>query len=253
VVATSRWSCTLKLEICVDSVDSAIAAQEGGADRVELCADLDHDGTTPDAGLIGSVRERISIGLFVMIRPRPGNFCYSDHEFGVMQRDIEIAKRLGADGVVLGMLTKDGDVDVPRCKALLELARPSSATFHRAFDECRNLHQAIDDLKAMGIDRVLTSGGRGDIGRNSIVIADLVRSARGSLEIMAGGGVRFENVTGLIRETGVREIHALSAVSNIVGHSTRGAGLTNSSKRLVDVQRVRSLVQLLRDSSPDAH
>src|SRR5262245_53926414 len=134
------------LEICLDSVESAVAAQQGGASRVELCDNLLEGGTTPSAGTIALARKYIDIGLHVIIRPRGGDFYYSDVEFEVMKYDIEQAKQLGANGVVIGLLTPDGAVDVERTHALLELARPMSVTFHRAFDMARDPHEALEKL-----------------------------------------------------------------------------------------------------------
>jgi copper homeostasis protein len=190
--------------------------------------------------------------LSVMIRPRPGDFCYSDQEFEVMKRDVERVRLLGADGLVFGILTRDGDVDVTRTRALVERARPCSVTFHRAFDEARNLQQAIKDLKSVGVERLLTSGGKGDIDKNAEVIAELVQLSRGAFKVMAGGGVTYENVMHLVRVARVDEVHVLSAVSRTVAHEAPLSGSRPSPRRVVDVGQVRRLVQLLRDGSHDS-
>ena len=148
------------LEICIDSVESAANSERGGADRVELCAGLPEGGTTPSAGMIAAVRKKIEIGLHVMIRPRGGDFCYSADEFGIMQRDILIAKQLGANGVVFGILNIDGTVDKDRMRQLIDMARPLKVTCHRAFDMSCDLEQALEDLVEVGADRVLTSGSK---------------------------------------------------------------------------------------------
>ena len=237
------------LEVCIDSVESAIAAQEGGAARVELCADLEHGGTTPIVNVIRAVRERVSIPLHVMIRPRPGDFCYTDQEFGTMERDIEEAKRLKVDGVVFGLLTERGEVDVIRTRRFLELARPLSVTFHRAFDETGDLLRAIDDVKVIGVDRVLTSGGKGDILRNAELLAELVRRSDGRPIIMAGGGVNFENVSELVKRSEVKEVHTLSAVLKDGPLISRSSNRSSSSRNVVDPAKVRRMVRLLGDLS----
>jgi copper homeostasis protein len=237
------------LEVCIDSVESALAAQEGGAARVELCADLEHGGTTPDASVIRSVRERISIAMHVMIRPRPGDFCYSGLEIDVMEREIELAKTLRVDGVVFGLLTERGEVDVRRTRRLLELARPLSVTFHRAFDESADLRQALDDLKDIGVDRVLTSGGKGSILGNVDLLGDLVRKSDGRPAIVVGGGVNFENVAEIVNRSNVKEVHTLSAVLKDDLLIPQSSQLSKSSGKVVDPQKVRKMVRLLGDLS----
>lgn len=149
---------SVRVEVCVDSVEGAIAAEEGGADRVELCAALLEGGTTPSAATIAIARRHLHIDLNVIIRPRGGDFLHSDLELEIMREDIETAKRLEANGVVLGLLTEHGSVDVERTRLLIEAARPLSVTFHRAFDMARDPFAALEELVKLGIDRVLTSG-----------------------------------------------------------------------------------------------
>jgi len=195
------------IEVCVDSVASAVAAQQGGATRIELCSDLIEGGITPSAGLIGVVRARVSIGLQVIIRPRGGDFCYTDEEIEIMRRDIAVAKEEGADGIVLGILDTDGHVDVHRTHQLVELARPLNITFHRAFDMAADLFQSLDDVCATGADRLLTSGGEQTSLQGAETIAALVKLARGRIAIMAGGGIGHLDAAALIERTGVHDIH----------------------------------------------
>jgi copper homeostasis protein len=196
----------LVVEVCVDSVASAVAAQEGGADRVELCDNLMEGGTTPSAGAIEVARARLNIKLQVIIRPRGGDFCYSDLEFEIMQRDVEMSRRLGADGVVIGILNPDGTVDMERNRILIELARPLSVTFHRAFDMTRDPFEALEQIVSLGADRILTSGQEPSVLEGLDLIADLVRRAGGRIIIMPGGGTE-RNLPKVVRVAGVREVH----------------------------------------------
>jgi copper homeostasis protein len=195
------------IEVCVDSVASAVAAERGGAARVELCSDLLEGGITPSTGLIELVRDRISIGLQVMIRPRGGDFCYTEDEIEIMRRDIVAAKKLGADGVVLGILGANGSIDADCTRQLVELARPLSVTFHRAFDMSADLFRALDEICTTGADRLLTSGGEQMCLQGADMIARLVRAAQGQITIMAGGGIGHSNAVDIIERTGVGEIH----------------------------------------------
>ena len=194
-------------EVCVDSVDGALAAQEGGAQRVELCADLVEGGMTPSLGMLRMTRRKVSIGVNVLIRPRGGDFCFSALEYEVMREDIQAAKEAGADGVVLGLLLPDGQVDTERTRSLVNLARPLSVTFHRAFDLCRDPREALETLVEMGIDRVLTSGCQPDALRGAECIAGLVRQSAGRIAILAGGGISAENLPTLLAATQVQEVH----------------------------------------------
>ena len=194
------------IEACVDSVESAMAAERGGADRVELCDNLLEGGTTPSAGSIEIARRRLGIRLHVIIRPRGGDFCYSPVEFEIMRRDIAVAKSLGADGVVIGILTPDGDVDAGRTRELIELARPLSVTFHRAFDVARDPLASLEVLIALGVDRLLTSGQEPSVVEGLDLIADLVRRSDGRIIVMPGGA--SERTLGkVLSVTGAREFH----------------------------------------------
>jgi len=200
------------IEVCVDSVESAIASQDGGADRVELCDNLFEGGTTPSAGSIGLARERLKINLHVIIRPRGGDFLYSELEFAIMCRDIEMAKSLGADGVVIGLLTSEGEVDVDRTRQLVELARPMKVTFHRAFDVARDPFQALESLVELKLDRILTSGQEESVTEGAELIAQLIRRAHDRIIIMPGGGFTEKNVARIVSQTGAREIHVTGFV-----------------------------------------
>ena len=195
------------LEICIDSVLSAKTAEIGGADRVELCDNLVEGGTTPSYGMIQTVRSRIAMKLMVMIRPRGGDFLYSDEEFEIMKSDIQIAKDLGADGVVFGLLKVDGSVDTKRCNQLIHLARPMSVTFHRAFDMVKDPIESLDDLIELGVDRVLTSGLQPDAISGQDMIKELITYAEGRIKILAGGGIRLHNVKEFVEQTNVQELH----------------------------------------------
>lgn len=196
------------LEVCIDSVESAVAAERGGACRVELCSGLIEGGITPGAGLIASVRRSVAIDVFVMIRPRGGDFCYTPPEFEVMREEIRQARRLGVNGLVLGVLDEKGCVDVDRTRQLVELAGPLPVTFHRAIDMTPNLSEALDRVIATGARRILTSGGAPNAALGSAQIAAMVRSANGRIAIMPGGGITHQNIASIAEATGAGEFHA---------------------------------------------
>lgn len=195
------------VEACVDAIDAALEAARGGAGRIELCGELLQGGVTPSAGLIGAVRDRVRIPLFVLIRPRTGDFLYTSDERDVMRRDIAMAKSLGAAGVVLGALTVAGDVDGDATSELIAAARPMAVTFHRAFDFARDQDAALDALLQLGADRVLTSGGSATAIEGIAAIRRLVQRAGRALTVLAGGSITAENVAAVTLATGVTEVH----------------------------------------------
>jgi copper homeostasis protein len=194
-------------EVCVDSAEAALAAQQGGANRVELCSDLLEGGLTPTHGTLKVARERLQIKIMSMVRPRGGDFCYSDVEFAVMREDLLAAKALGADGLVFGLLNPDGTIDRERARALVELARPLPVTFHRAFDMTRDPFEALETLVELGVDRVLTSGQEPSVVEGLDLIAELVRRAAGRIVVMPGGGITDRNVARVVNRAGVEEVH----------------------------------------------
>ncbi len=197
------------VEACVDSVEAAVAAQSAGAQRVELCADLLEGGCTPSAGTIQLARERLTIKLHVIIRPRGGDFCYSDAEFEVMKRDIAFCKQAGVDGVVIGILRPDGTVDRERTAELISLARPLSVTFHRAFDMTADPFSALETLIELGVDRILTTGQEASTLEGLDLIVELVRRAGERVIVMPGipGGISERNLRRILDATGIREMH----------------------------------------------
>lgn len=244
----------INLEICIDSVESAIAADAGGANRVELCAALREGGITPSIGLISTVRRAISCDLCVLVRPRGGDFVYSDHEFQVMQEDIRAAKETGANGIVLGLLTADGRVDVERTRALIDLTRPMQATFHRAFDVAIDLDAALEAVIATGADRLLTSGGEPNAVLGIEMIAKLNAAAAERIRIMPGAGVRQSNAREIVERTGVRDLHTslgtkvASAAVHSGAHVKIGADADEFSRYLVvedDVRRLRETLDAI--------
>ena len=196
-----------RFEICANSVASCLAAQEGGAHRVELCAGIPEGGTTPSWGLFRSARESISIGLNVIIRPRGGDFLYSEEELREMVYDIRTARNLGADGLVFGCLTPDGDVDMETMKPLMEAAGDTPVTFHRAFDHSADPFKALEDIISLGCARILTSGCKPTALEGATLLAGLVEKAGDRIIIMPGCGVREDNIAEIARGTGAREFH----------------------------------------------
>lgn len=195
------------LEICVDSMASALAAWRGGADRLELCSYLPAGGLTPSFGLMKVCKEKIPLPIHVMIRPREGNFFYSGDEFETMKADVCQAKQLGFEGLAFGLLTENGHPDLPRINELIRLARPMKICFHRAFDVCADPFSALEELIGCGIDMILTSGQRIKAEAGAARIAELNRLAAGRLLIMPGSGINDRNIFSLAASTGLNCFH----------------------------------------------
>lgn len=199
---------SLQLEICAASLASALAAQAGGAHRIELCQNLEQGGITPSYGLIKEVMAQLHIPVFVLIRPRPGGFVYSPGELAIMRADIELCRTLGCAGVVLGVLDAAGRIDVAQCQELVTLAQPLEVTFHRAFDACADQTQALENVVALGCQRILTSGGQPSATAGQDQLAALVAQAAGRVRIMPGAGITGANLRTLIAHTGAQDFHA---------------------------------------------
>ena len=241
----------------MDTLDSAIAAERGGADRLELCASLCDAGTTPSAGMIAAVKAHVTIPVFAIIRPRGGGFVYSSTEVDVMRRDIEAARRAGTDGLVFGFLTEDGRIDERRTRLLVADASDLPVTFHRAFDMTPDLSEALETVIACGVRRVLTSGGAATAANGAETIARLVAQADGRMVVMAGGGVREESVVDVVRRTGVEEIHVRpTRLANARGAGARAAASPTVRLRKplpedegaweeIDEARIRTIVGLV--------
>jgi copper homeostasis protein len=215
------------IEAAVESLDDALAAVEGGADRLELCADLDSGGTTPGRSLIASVLAHVHVPVMGMVRDRPGDFVYTRDELDRMRRDVALALVLGASGVVVGALTPTGRIDEAAMRGLRSAAYGLPVTFHRAIDETRDVLASIDSLRALGVSRLLSSGGRPVALDGSVTLAAMIERAGDALTVVAGGGVRATNVVELVRRTGVREVHArcggdagrIAAIAAALAHS----------------------------------
>lgn len=231
------------LEIASNSVASALAAQAGGADRVELFDNLAEGGTTPSYGSIAMARERLRIPLFVLIRARPGDFHYSALEVEIMRRDIEQCRQLGCDGVVIGALDADGGIDMPLCRELVQAAGPMQVTFHRAFDATCDLPGALEQVIALGCQRVLTSGGQASAEAGADVLASLVAQADGRVSVMAGAGLNAGNIAAVAARSGCNELHASAKATqrSQMRHHNRGLIGLSADWTATDTDEVAAL------------
>lgn len=202
----------MTIEVVVYNVASAMAAERGGADRIELCDNPGEGGTTPSAGVVEVVRQQVTLDVYAMLRPRGGDFLYSSYEFHAMKRDLSVFQKLSVDGVVLGILMPDGTLDKKRCAELIARARPLKVTCHRAFDMTRDPVEALEDCIEVGFDRILTSGRAPKAWDGVPVIRSLIQQASGRISVMAGAGINEDNVSEIVSATGAREIHFSAAV-----------------------------------------
>lgn len=234
------------LEIAAGSLASALAAQEGGADRVELCGSLAEGGITPSYGTLALVRDRLRIPVYVLVRPRGGDFLYDDAEFDIMRRDVETCARLGCDGVVIGALDADGGVD-PRCIELVAAAGTLGVTFHRAIDASASLPDALERVIALGCERVLTSGGCANALLGADAIAGLVHQAAGRILIMAGAGIRSSNLAEVARLSGAHEFHGSARAALRSSMRYRNPALQDLSPdtEQTDADEVRAMKRVL--------
>jgi copper homeostasis protein len=208
----------IKIEVVAYNLEGAVSAADAGADRIELCASPDEGGVTPSFGTIAAAKEILLIPIHIMIRPRGGDFVYSDAEFESMKIDIEICKKLNVNGIVFGILNEDNTLDKNRCKELAELAKPLSSNFHRAFDRCADPLITMEDIIECGFQRILTSGKSDKAIEGCGLLSELVNKVGNRIIIMPGGGVRKENFVGLVNMTKAKEFHtsAISDLSNIL-------------------------------------
>ncbi len=210
---------TNKLEICCYSADAAITAERWGADRIELCDNYSEGGTTPSYAMAEYITERLKIPVNVIVRPRGGDFLYSDEEYEIIKRDIKVIQNLNANGIVTGFLTPNGDIDMVKTAEIVDLAAPMEVTFHRAVDLCRDTVAAVKQLKSAGVRRILSSGGRGSAYEGREVLKDMTKIAGNDIIIMPGGGITNKNLAEIKNFTGAREFH--SSAKTFIGSGMR--------------------------------
>lgn len=221
----------------MQTAEAAVAAERGGAHRVELCADLAAGGLTPSEELMRQARDQVRLPIFAMIRRRAGDFVYSAKEVDRMGRDIDAARRLGMNGVVLGLLTPDRRVDVPRTKELVKFAGHLPVTFHRAFDACSNLLESLEDVIGSGAARILTSGGEPTAAEGADVLASLIDVARERIAILPGGGINASNIADVAEKTGAREFH--SGLGSVLAYGNEDYAAFEDEVRRLAVQLSR--------------
>lgn len=237
-------------EVCTNSVESCIAAQEGGANRVELCAGIPEGGTTPSYGEIAMAREVLTTTrLHVIIRPRGGDFLYSPIEIKTMLKDIEMARRLGADGVVFGCLTANGEIDVPVMEQLMEASEGLSVTFHRAFDVCRDASKALEQIINLGCDRILTSGQQATAELGIPLLKELRERAKGRITLLAGCGVNEKNICRIAKETGIQEFHfsARESIKSVMAYKNEAVSM-GGTVHISEYERNVTTVKRVKDT-----
>ena len=241
-------------ELCAESIDACLVAHEGGASRIELCSALSEGGLTPSHGLVREAVTRSGLPIHALLRPRGGDFVYTDAEFDVMREDLRHMRSLGISGIVAGVLRADGTVDVERTRELAAMAAGLDVTFNRAFDETSAMEQALEDVIAAGCKRVLTSGGASDVVSGAEALARLVKQAAGRIEIAVGGGLRLKNAAAVARTTGARHFHG--SIRRMVDSPVRvdgpdvldDAGSSNHTRFIVDSGDVRRMIENLSNA-----
>ncbi|RZM18019.1 MAG: copper homeostasis protein CutC [Pedobacter sp.] len=235
------------LEVIAFNIQSCITIEASGAHRIELCDNPGEGGTTPSYGFIKAAREKTTIDLYPIIRPRGGDFLYSEDEFEMMKADISICKELGCDGVVIGMLNPDGSIDKIRSSKLVQLAYPMGVTFHRAFDRANDLQKALEDVIEIGCERILSSGGFPDVLQGMETLEELVTLAANRIIMMPGSGVRSTNIAQLAAKTGAIEFHT-SARKTITGNMVFNSPAMNENLQTitVDEEELAKTVQVLQ-------
>jgi copper homeostasis protein len=239
-----------KLEVIGFNIESWAAAPEAGANRIELCASPGEGGTTPSYAFIKAAREKLAIGLYAMIRPRGGDFLYSDDDFEIMKKDVILCKQAGCNGFVTGILTKDGKVDEKRCGELIELAYPLEATFHRAFDRVKDPAMELETIISLGFERILTSGLKPKAIEAVDLLSQLIKQADERIIIMPGSGVNSENIIRIAENTGAREFHSSASISKKSNMEFMNDDMNESLTHItVNEDEIKRMADLLREYS----
>lgn len=244
----------IKVEICAHTLTSALTAQEGGADRIELCAAIEVGGVTPSAATIIEARRLLNIEICVLIRPRSGDFCYSDTEFELIKKEIQFCKEQGIDGVVVGILTENQEIDEKRMAELLQIARPMQVVCHRAFDQTADAFKALEQLITLGYDRILTSGQKEGVVEGKKILQELVAQAKGRIAIMPGNGVTVDNSGDILEFTKAKDIHLtaktlLSGKKKTSGNFFDMKAALNNNFYETDLEQVKKVVQIVKQLS----